>query len=78
MPYENDDQYSLVRTIRYTKKDNDNPFLIKYYGTMPPKNSVEDKKINSNSQATNEKNVDQAPTPKVDKIAKEGHYERKN
>ena len=32
MPLELDDQYSFVRTIKYNRKDNDNPFLIKYYG----------------------------------------------
>ncbi len=35
MPYESDDQYALTRTIRYTKKDNDNPFFIRYFGNAP-------------------------------------------
>lgn len=55
MPFDNDDQYSLVRTIRYNKKDNDNPFLIKYYGNIPLKFIVEDKKINNNAQPSKEK-----------------------
>jgi hypothetical protein len=27
-----DDQFSFVRTFKYSRKDNDNPFFIKYYG----------------------------------------------
>ncbi len=45
MPYESDDQYSLLRTVRYTRKDNDNPFNIKYYGNISTKYQVEEKKI---------------------------------
>lgn len=55
MPYETDDQYSLLRTIRYTKKDNDNPFNIKYFGNLPNKNQIEEKKI-PNFNVIKEKN----------------------
>lgn len=27
-----DDQFSFIRTFKYVRRDNDNPFFIKYFG----------------------------------------------
>ncbi len=78
MPYETDEQYSLLRTIRYNIKNNDNPFNIKYYGNAQNKNFVEEKKTPTNFNVIKEKYQERIPQSKVEKPIKDNLLEKKN